>query len=383
MTKQPFHSPLDTPTRPESTIAVMGLGGAGCNTIHRLFNSGISNVKFVAANTDIQSMQAVMAHEKIFLGKNLTRGLGAGGDDQIGRKAAEENFREIIASLRGSEVVFLTAGMGGGTGSGAIEIAARIARSLDIRTISVVTLPFSFESGQRTMRAREAVLRLQSFTDTLITIPNDKLIEIANIEMPLKTAFAISDDYLIKSIQAITSLIQANGLINVDISHVLRALDQTGGSYISIGYGNNKNRSIKAIHSALNHPLIEKVSLQNAKFVILKLTGNLSLEEIRFAMQYMKKTLPENAELIPSFEPSDERDEQVQAIVLATGVGAFSVPELHEEFKGQRISKEEPRLEEAEGREIFHYVPADGDGLDFDIPAFIRKGYNLQVNQVH
>jgi len=366
-----------------SEITVIGLGGAGCNTINRLSQFNLPNVKLVAANTDLQSLNATDANEKILIGPRVTKGLGSGGNDQIGREAAEESFREIFRSLQGAEIAFLTAGMGGGTGSGAIEITARIAKSMNIKTIAIVTLPFSFESGCRTIRAREATLRLQGFSDTLITIPNDKLIEMAAFDLPFKTALAISDEYLINSIQSISALVQAKGLLNVDMSHVSRALSQRGGTYISMGICGGKKRAVQAIDIALNHPLIQKVSLQDARFVILQLTGLLSINEIEAAMNHLHTILPEETEIIPAFDPTDIGSGKVRAIILATGVGAFSIPEFGVEFKDRQTDVPLTKPVNEQMVDHFQYSPVDMDMDDYEVPAFIRKGYNLQESQVH
>ena len=360
---------------------VVGLGGAGCNTINRLFSLSIPNICLIAANTDSQSLQRIKAHKIILLGPKLTNGRGTGGDYRIGRQAAEESFREIFHALESMEIVFLTAGMGGGTGSGAIEIAARVAQSMNIRTISVVTLPFSFESSQRAMRAREATIALQVFSDTLITIPNDKLIEMATHETPLGIALAISDDYLTKSIQAISTLIHGKGLLNIDMSHITRALSQKGGTYISMGTSSGKNRANKAIDIALNHPLIENISLKESSSVILQLAGALSIKETETAMNYLKKHLPKNSEIIPALDTNDLGEGKVQATILATGVGSFSIPDLSNEFDNETIPAlpEEMGIEENDSRFVF--TSSEQDPTDYEVPAFIRKGYNLQKSQ--
>jgi len=363
-------------------ICVIGLGGAGCNTVNRLINLSIPGVNLIAANTDIQSLQRVKAHKKILLGSKFTNGRGAGGDYRIGRKAAEESFREIYRAIDGKEIVFLTAGMGGGTGSGAIEIAARIAQSMDIHTISVVTLPFSFESSQRTMRAREAAIALQAFSDTLITIPNDKLFELATPETSLEAALAISDDYLTKSIQAISSLVQGKGLLNIDMSHILRALSRKGGTYISIGNSSGKNRVKKAIDVALKHPLLENISLKESNSVILQLAGKLTIKETESAMNYLKSYLSVATEIIPAFDPTDLGKGQIQATILATGVGAYSISDISQEFKKQAlpVPAEETDIDKLEKQ--FAFTPANQDIDNYEIPAFIRKGYNLQKSQL-
>ena len=357
-------------------ITVLGLGGGGCNTVNRLSSLRLPGIRLVGANTDALALNACTADERILLGKDLTRGLGSGGDPEVGRQAAEENFRDLISAIKGTGMIFLTAGMGGGTGSGAIQIAARIAKSLGVLTIAIVTTPFSFESGMRSQTARESTAQLRTFVDTLITIPNDRLIGLTTRDTTLRSAFALSDDLLIKGIQSISGMIHSSGLLNVDFSHILRLMRQEGGCYISTGFANGINKVTAALRSALNHPLLEEIPLQNAKGMVIKFSGALSLEEVQDAMKYLKGNVSPDAEVITALEENNLLQDQVQVMVLVTGIGAIAVQNqgLSKLEIAEQLSAE--IAEPAPKSMIAGYTPADATPDDLEVPAFIRRGYN-------
>jgi cell division protein FtsZ len=228
-------------------LKVIGLGGGGSNAINRMIELGLSGVDFIAANTDAQALRNSLAPVKIQLGPQLTRGLGAGGNPEMGEGAAEETIKELKAALQGADMVFLAAGMGGGTGTGSVPVVARVARSLGAVTVAIVTMPFAFEVGRRQKNAREGLTKLRPFTDTLITIPNDRLLKIARPDLTLEMAFRLADDVLRQGIQGITELITQPGLINVDFSHVRRIMQNGGGALLSIGVGEGEGKARKAI----------------------------------------------------------------------------------------------------------------------------------------
>jgi cell division protein FtsZ len=357
-------------------ITVIGLGGGGCNTINRLSSLRIPGIRLVAANTDALTLNACSADERILLGKDLTRGLGSGGNPEVGSQAAEESFRELISAIKGTGILFLTAGMGGGTGSGAIQIAARIAKSLGVLTIAIVTTPFSFESGMRTQTARESTARLRAFVDTLITIPNDRLIGLTTRDTTLRSAFAISDDLLIKGIQSISGMIHSSGLLNVDFSHILRLMRQEGGCYISNGFANGADKANAALRSALSHPLLEDIPLQNAKGMVVKFSGALNLTEVQDAMKYLKENVSPDAEVITAMEENNLLEDQVQVMVLVTGIGA--IPVQDQGITKQEMAEQFPAeiAEPASKSMLAGYSPADPSPDDLEVPAFIRRGYN-------
>lgn len=372
----PSNNPISgsNPTLPR--ITVLGLGGGGCNTINRLSSLRLPGIHLVAANTDALALETCSADERILLGKGLTRGLGSGGDPAVGQQAAEECFRELIGAIRGSGVLFLTAGMGGGTGSGAIQIAARIAKSLGILAIAIVTTPFSFESGLRTQNARESSARLRPFVDTLITIPNDRLIGLSSTDTTLKSAFALADDLLIKGIHSISGMVHSSGMMAVDFSHILRLMRQEGGCYISNGTASGADKTIAALRSALQHPLLEEIPLQNAKGLVVKFSGALNLAEIQAAMQFLKERVSPDAEVITAMEEDNLLEDRVQAMVLVTGIGA--IPVQDQAPSGQELAEQLPAevAEPAPKSWMAGYSPAEMSPDDLEVPAFIRRGYN-------
>ncbi len=362
-------------------IKVLGLGGAGCNTINRLSFLDIPGVELIAANTDQQCLQAIPAQHKILLGSSLTRGLGSGGNPNVGRSAAEESYKKLIDAIQGADLLFLTAGMGGGTGSGAIEIAARIAKSLDITSLSIVTVPFSFEAGRRQQNAAEAVAALRPFTDTLITIPNDRLIKLASVDTTLEAAFGLSDDILLKGIQGITQMLGEPGLLDVDFSHVLRLVHNGGGTYISLGYGDGENRAIHAVESALSHPLLDDIQIQQAKGLIVKFSGDLSIAELEHAMHYLQARTAADTEIIPAVNTQERLNGQVMVTLLATGIGATALeyaPALLE-IPAVKVREEKQIVEDSPlplDISPHSFQSAEKEIDDLEVPAFIRRGYN-------
>ena len=358
-------------------IKVIGFGGSGCNSINRLSALNLDNVELIAANTDFQSLAACDADRKIRLGGNATKGFGTGGNYQKGKEAAEEKYRELIHAIKDAELVFMTTGMGGGTGSGAIEIAARIATSLAVTTFSIVTLPFSFESDVRKALAYEATLNLQPFTNTLITIPNDRLKGIADPHSPLSSTLGLTDDILINCILGITEILNPNGLINIDISHIKRMFDKSGGAYIGNGFGEGENRSISAIRKALHHPLLDAPCLDQAQGIIIRIIGDLQINEINDALDYLKEKAPAETEIIPVIEQRLLHNNQIKVSMMITGLGASPIP----------MYQHTPSIQKQVGKEMRVTVgnkfnPADFQSLvafdeEFEVPAFIRKGYNL------
>jgi len=361
-------------------IKVLGLGGAGCNTVQRLSALRISGVELIAANTDRQCLDANPAQNKILLGAALTRGLGSGGNPRTGQAAAEQSYRELIAAIRDCDLLFLTAGMGGGTGSGAIQIAARIAQSLDVTSMSFVTLPFTFEAGRRAQNAREAVAGLQPYTDTLVTIPNDRLISLAGADAPLHEAFSLADDILLKGIQGVTEMLGVPGLLDIDCSHVLRLIKKGGGTYISLGTAQGDNRAIQAIENALSHPLLEDIQIQQAKGLIVKFSGSLSLNEMENAMRYLRSRSAPETEIIPALGAQEQPEGQVTVTLLAAGIGATPLEYIPAPLQVPAMpEKTQPELAlEALPMDFApHSFDLGGKDVDdLEVPAFIRRGYN-------
>ncbi|MCD6355881.1 MAG: cell division FtsZ family protein, partial [Anaerolineaceae bacterium] len=356
-------------------IKVLGVGGSGCNSISRLSALKFPAVECIAVNTDFHSLSTCSADRIIKIGADSTKGLGTGGDPLLGKAAAEESFRELIRAIQSADLLFLTAGLGGGTGSGAIEIIARIASSLDIPTISIVTLPFSYESSKRKNIAYETTIKLQPFTNTIITIPNDRITNICDPETPLISALGMADDILINAIMGISEMMKQDGLLNVDFSHIKKLLGKSGGAYISIGYGKGNKRALSAINDALSHPLLEPVPVRQAKGIIIKLIGDLEMHEIDGALEYLHKKVTDEAEIIPVVDYKEFNDGQIKAAIMLTGMGATPLPkadELVKEKVNKAVDTEIPETIE----DNFTYSKAVEDFQDdLEIPAFIRKGY--------
>lgn len=368
-------------------IKVFGLGGGGSNAISRMMELGLSGVEFIAANTDFQALKNNPAPLKIQLGQSITRGLGAGGDPQIGREAAQESTRMISEILDGADMVFLTAGMGGGTGTGAIPIVAEIARKMGIVVIAVVTMPFSFEMGRRQKNAVEGIIQLRKHTNTLISIPNDRLLYIAPKDISLEVAFHLADDVLRQAVQGITELITEPGLINVDFSHIKRMMLMGGGAYMSIGHGQGESKAKKAIDQALHHPLLEEVSLDRAAGIIANFTGgiDLSLYDIQEALSYLHEQSTAEPDIVLGVINDDRMQDRVQVILIITGMGASTLEEAISEVS-HPAKVIVPILESPlplNKRGISNDVPAIPDLVsssinnNLDIPAFIRRRARL------
>ncbi len=314
---------------PRPVLKVIGLGGGGCNSVERMIESGMSGVEFIAANTDRQALLLNCAETKVLLGPNTTRGFGAGGNPSVGAEAAEESRGELSAALAGADMVFLTAGMGGGTGTGAISVAAEVARSLGAVTIATVTTPFTFEMGRRQKNANEGLSRLREHTHTLIAIPNDRLLYAAPKEYSIQTAFRLADDVLRQAVQGISELITETGLINVDFAHVRRLMHLGGGALMSIGHGQGEAKTFQALEQALHHPLLESVSLENAAGIIANFTGgdDLSLHEVQETVNSLHARTGSRAEIIPGLVTDNRLRGKVQLILVITGLGASTLEE--------------------------------------------------------
>lgn len=302
-------------------IKVVGVGGAGNNALSRMIDAKIRGVEFVAINTDAQALHHSKAQEKVHIGKNLTKGLGAGMNPEIGRQAAEENRDEIQETLKGSDMVFVTCGLGGGTGSGAGPIVAETAREQGALTVGVVTKPFAFEGSQRRHIAEEALENMKDRVDTLITIPNDKLLSIIDKKTTLVSAFRIVDDVLRQGVQGISDLITNPGIVNVDFADVRAIMEDSGVALMGIGIASGENRAEEAAKAAINSPLLE-LSIDGAKGVLFNITGSsdLTMMEINEAANIITESIDPNAKVIFGAVSDDTtRKGDIQITVVATG----------------------------------------------------------------
>ncbi|MFZ3031670.1 MAG: cell division protein FtsZ [Candidatus Moraniibacteriota bacterium] len=306
-------------------IKVVGVGGSGNNAISRMIDAKIKGVEFVAINTDAQALHHSKAQEKVHIGKNLTKGLGAGMNPEIGRQAAEENRDEIQEVLKGADMVFVACGLGGGTGSGAAPIVAETAKELGALTVGVVTKPFAFEGSQRRAIAEEALENLKDRVDTLITIPNDKLLSIIDRQTTLVNAFRIVDDVLRQGVQGISDLITKPGIVNVDFADVRAIMEDSGSALMGIGIASGENRAVEAAKAAINSPLLE-LSIDGAKGVLFNISGStdLTMLEINEAANIITENIDPNAKVIFGAVTDDQiRKGEIQITVVATG---FDIP---------------------------------------------------------
>jgi cell division protein FtsZ len=306
-----------------AVIRVVGVGGAGLNAINRMIDAGISQVEFLAVNTDIQQLQMSDAQAKLHIGRDLTQGLGSGADPEIGRRAAEENYDQIKHALRGSDMVFVTAGEGGGTGSGAAPTVARIARELGALTVGIVTMPFKFEGTKRRAQADAGVDELRAACDTTIVIPNDRLLEVLDRSTSMLEAFRIADDVLRQGVQGICDLITMPGLINLDFADVRTIMKNSGTALMGIGFSSNgENRAKEAAERALRSPLID-TEITGAKGILLSIAGgdDLTLIEVNEAAEVIREAATDETHIIFGATVDPSLAGQVWVTVVATGLG--------------------------------------------------------------
>jgi cell division protein FtsZ len=339
-----------------AVIKVVGIGGGGTNAVNRMVECGVSGVEFLAINTDLQVLDMTTADQKIQIGESLTKGLGAGGDPEVGRAAAEESKQDIKKALEGSDMVFITAGMGGGTGTGASPTVAQLSRELGALTLAVVTKPFSFEGPRRARIAEEGIDGLREKVDTIITIPNDRLLNVTEKKCTLLEAFRMADDVLRQGVQGISDIITIPGMINVDFADVKTIMSDSGTALMGIGYATGEARAVEAAQSAISSPLLE-TSIDGARGVLLNITGgpDLTLSEVYEAADVIFKATDEReANIIFGTVITERLDGGVQVTVLATG------------FDGGRPAS-------AERMAARERMPARGVAEELDIPAFLRR----------
>lgn len=340
-----------------ANIKVVGVGGGGNNAVNRMIEQGLDGVEFVAINTDAQALLSSNAGRTIRIGEKITKGLGAGSNPNIGEEAAEESREEVAQALEGADMVFVTAGMGGGTGTGATPIVADIAKNLGALTVAVVTKPLTVEGRQRMDKAQAGIEKLKSSVDTLIVIPNDRLLEVAEKQTSLIDAFKIADDVLRKGVQGISDLITITGIINLDFADVKTIMTDAGSALMGIGRAKGDDRAADAAKLAIASPLLE-ASVEGAKGVLLNITGgmNLGIHEANEAARIIQEVADPDANIILGAVIDENYDEEVQVTVIATG---FDVKPLNNK-------KYEEKVEDDFDIENF-------SGDDLDIPAFLRR----------
>ncbi len=335
-----------------ANIKVIGIGGGGNNAINRMIDAGLKGVEFISVNTDAQALYLSKADKKIQIGEKLTKGLGAGANPEIGKKAAEESKDIVEEALGAADMIFITAGMGGGTGTGAAPVIAEISKNLGILTVGVVTKPFSFEGKKRMANAELGISDIKNNVDTLITIPNDRLLSIAEKKTSMIDAFKMADDILRQGVQGISDLIAVPGLINLDFADVRTIMLSTGLAHMGIGKGSGESRAIEAAKQAISSPLLE-TSIDGAKGVLLNITGgaNLGLLEVNEAAELISSVADPEANIIFGAVIDEKLQDEIRITVIATGFETL---------------KEKPL--EIEEFEVGHFMDED-----LEIPAFLRK----------
>ncbi|MCR6544485.1 cell division protein FtsZ [Dehalobacterium formicoaceticum] len=334
-------------------IKVVGVGGGGNNAVNRMIKSNLKGVEFIGVNTDAQALQHSHAEVVVQIGNKLTKGLGAGANPEIGKKAAEESREELSSILNGADMVFVTAGMGGGTGTGAAPIVAEVAKELGALTVGVVTRPFTFEGRRRAQQAEAGITDLKSKVDTLITIPNDKLLQVIDKKTTITDAFVIADDVLRQGVQGISDLIAVPGLINLDFADVKTIMKEAGSALMGIGSATGDNRAAEAAKAAISSPLLE-TSITGAKGVLLNITGSssLSLFEVNEAAEIIAAASDPEANIIFGAVIDDNIDDSIRVTVIATG------------FDGRSVKK----IETPDNVDLKSFTVDD-----LDIPAFLRR----------
>lgn len=386
---------FDTNIEANAVIKVIGVGGGGNNAVNRMIEHGVQGVEFIAVNTDAQALNLSQAEVKIQIGGKLTRGLGAGANPEVGKKAAEESREQLEEALRGADMVFVTAGMGGGTGTGAATIIAQVSKDLGALTVGVVTRPFTFEGRKRSTQAIGGITAMKESVDTLIVIPNDKLLEIVDKNTPMIEAFREADNVLRQGVQGISDLIAVPGLINLDFADVKTIMSNKGSALMGIGMSTGENRASEAAKKSISSPLLE-TSIDGAKGVLMNITGgsNLSLFEVQEAADIVASASDEDVNMIFGSVINDELEDKIIVTVIATGFteeqiapprgsrsAGFSGMRQRESYSSQSPQRSTPaRTEESQNQNQQptqneqspnQQQSSQDDGLD--IPTFLRN----------
>ncbi len=364
-------------------LKVVGIGGGGCNAINNMVEGGLQGVEFVAVNTDVQSLNANKAPVKIQIGTKLTRGLGAGANPEVGRQAALEDAEQIAEHLRGADMVFITCGLGGGTGTGASPIIAEVSKELGCLTVAVVTKPFAFEGKMRNFQADDGLLKLKNQVDTLITIPNQRLLSVGGKHMTIKDAFLKADEVLLHAVRSISDLIISDGYVNVDFKDVQTVMREKGLAIMGVGAASGDKRAIEAAQKAISSPLLEDISIHGARGVLINVTGssNMTLHEVNEASMLIQEQAHEEAHVIWGLVFDESMDESVRITVIATGFEEkMSLSEERPERRTEKLFDEQPtptylrRTPKMEARDVRpRPSSADIDDERYDIPTFLRK----------
>jgi len=369
-------------------LKVVGVGGGGCNAINTMVNAGLQGVEFIAINTDVQTLNMNKAAVKIQIGSKLTRGLGAGANPEVGRQAALEDADQIAECLKGADMVFITCGLGGGTGTGASPVIADISKEMGALTVAVVTKPFPFEGRMRALQADDGLTNLKARSDTLITIPNQRLMSIGGKHMSIKDAFLKADEVLLYAVRSISDLIISSGHINVDFADVKTVMSERGMAIMGVGMGTGDKRAVEAAHKAISSPLLEDISIHGAKGVLINVTGNtdMTLHEVTEASTLIQEQAHEDARVIWGLVFDESMEDSVRITVIATGFGdevaqAQEKPEKPEKIRRENLFfengtipafvKKNVKIDYREAKPKHTSIDLDDDR--YDIPTFLRK----------
>ncbi len=349
-------------------IKVVGVGGGGCNAVDRMIEEGMQGVEFIAVNTDAQALALSKASTRVRIGDELTRGLGSGGDPQVGCGAAEESAEELYNVLKGADMVFVTAGIGGGTGTGASPVIAQIAKEINALTIGVVTRPFTFEGARRIEAAEVGIQELKRQADTLIVIPNDRLLQIVDKRASLQDAFKVADDVLRQGIQGISELITVPGLINLDFADVRTIMSEGGAALMAVGKADGDDRAREAAEQAVSSELLD-ITIDGARGILFNVTGGsgMTLFEVNQAAAIIKETAHPDVNLIFGAVIDPDMEDELRVTVIATGFDSSGMPRSIMERKERR------QVAEVEPREKEKFQPRSLNTEDLDIPTFLRN----------
>ncbi len=377
-----YDSEGKAPIEAFARIKVVGVGGGGCNAVNRMIDEGVQGIEFITVNTDAQALLMSKAAIKVRIGDKTTNGLGAGGDPDTGRKSAEESSEELYQILKGSDMVFVTAGMGGGTGTGAAPIIAQIAKEIGALTIGVVTRPFSFEGSKRLQSAEQGIARLKEHADTLIVIPNDRLLQMVDRKASLQDSFKTADEVLRQGIQGISEVITIPGLINLDFADVKNVMSEGGAALMAVGHASGEDRAIKAAELAISNQLLD-ITIDGARGILFNVTGgpNLTLYEVNQAAAIIKETAHPEVNLIFGAVIDPNMGDDVRITVIATGFDRASgvqttrkpVTNSNEENRRTpfQFNNEQVKVE-AGSRTVNEFAPVKVDTRNIDLPTFLR-----------
>lgn len=351
---------MDSAANHEDVLKVIGVGGGGNNVVNRMVRAGMQGVEFIAVNTDRQCLNASEATQKLAIGEKLTGGKGAGANPEVGRESARESKEQIMALLEGADMVFVTAGMGGGTGTGAAPVVAEIAKEKGILTVGVVTKPFNFEGRRRMEQAAKGIEELRQKVDSLVIIPNDRLQYATDEKITFANAFAIADDVLRQAVQSISDLIKTTGLINLDFADITAVMKDAGLAHMGVGRGSGKNKAEDATRIAINSPLLE-TSIQGAKGIIVNITGplDMGLEEVELAADMVKQVADPEALFMMGTAFDDTLEDELRVTVIATGFGEVENPvPRQEEAKSAKVTPIQPQVQAVPKEDRPDCVPA-------------------------